>query len=257
MTKTIKSVFLSGIMLAGMHSAWASSAIQAGVMFDFEDGLSHGWIAGQASEDEGLLPSVTMDESGNHYFKYQAYGTEFGRKSGPNRRMAFFNKSSYIMGDYSDIPSVSADFMASSSTEDKLYLRLNFEGNDGRFYSSKNAQILDTDGVWRKLSFSLSADEYYVNDEVEDEFGSEGDLFKPVDDAAFADAIKHIHEFKIVSNEEYPQWSAVDVVKATVGMDNFTLNAKVSAVPVPAAVWFMVSGLLGLRAFSSKKLSER
>jgi hypothetical protein len=37
------------------------------------------------------------------------------------------------------------------------------------------------------------------------------------------------------------------------GMDNFTYNEAVSAVPVPAAVWLFGSGIIGLVGFSRRK----
>jgi len=271
MINKMKPVLIAGVFMTGISTASASTS--DGLMMEdfeavdrytqedrgFEIETLSGWRGGSAgtdvSESEGeskLLPKIKRESNGNHYFEFKSFGNEFGSRSGPNRRMAFFNNSS-VHGDYTGVSSISADFKAESSTESQLYFRLNFHGADDLFYSSKEARVVDTDGVWNTLEFLMNADDFYVSPGGRDDAWTWGDEFSASSEEQFAAAITGIHEFKIVSNEEYPQWAGVDAIEATVGMDNFQTHADVSAVPVPAAAWLMISGLLGLGAFSSKK----
>jgi hypothetical protein len=258
MIKTIKPLLISSIFIAGISTA-SAALIDPALMNDFEDGSVSGWTAGDKSLDKGLLPQV-VSENGNKYLKIQAFANDNGKRNGANRRMAFFNKSytahkvrkdytSDWAGDYSNISAISGDFKASSTEESVLYLRLNFIGHDGKFYSSKDPFVLNTDDQWNNFSFALNAENFFVN-AANDGLGDAGEDFKTVGAAQFAAAITGVEEIKFVSNKDYPQWSDVDVVRADLGVDNLKV---VSAVPVPGAVWLMISGLVGLGSFSAKK----
>ncbi len=142
--------------------------------------------------------------------------------------------------------------MATSQTEDWIYLRLNFHGADDKFYSSKDAFQFATDGEWKSFAFNLKASDYFVQGSGQWD-AWDGTTFVQAEEEDFKSAISNIHEFKFVSNKDYPQWGDVDAIAATIGMDNITASADVSAVPVPAAIWLMGSGLFGLIGFSSRK----
>lgn len=252
MIKTIKPLLISGLLVAGISTA-SAALIDPGLMNDFQDGSVGGWKAGTASADENLLPHIVNGDGDNKYLKVEAFANDNGKKSGANRRMVFFNDSTWH-GDFSQIAAISADFKATSSEESALHLRLSFvsgEGDQRRFYSSKDAFVVATDGQWNSASFALAAENFFVN-AADDELGEAGEDFSAVDANQFAAAIAGIHEIKFLSNEDYPQWAGVDVIRAELGVDNLAVSA-VTTVPVPGAVWLMATGLIGLSSFSARK----
>lgn len=253
MNKKSKLLLLSSILTAGISTA-SANVISSDLASDFEGGLLDGWTGGEASKDKGLLPGL-MGEGDNTYLQVRALANDNGKKSGANRRIAFFNQSENWVGDYSNITAIKGDFKATSADKDALFMRLNFVGADEKKYSSKNAFQLDTDGSWQTFTFGLDADSFFVQGD-EDELGEDGADFQSVSAAQFALAILDIEELKFVSNEDYPQWSGVDVVRADLGVDNLAVVSNVSNVPLPGAAWLMISGLLGLGGITSKKRSK-
>lgn len=252
MKQTSKTLFIAGILIAGVSTA-SANVISSGLISDFEGGNLDGWIAGGASDDKDLMPKL-MGEGGGTYLHVQAFANDNGKKSGANRRIAFFNQSDNWSGDYSNISAVKGDFKATSAEESALYMRLNFIGADEKKYSSKDAFQLDTDGAWQTFTFDLDAGSFFVQSE-EDELGEEGADFEAVTISQFAAAVLDIEELKFVSNKDYPQWSAVDVVRADLGVDNLAVVSSVSNVPLPGAAWMMISGLAGL-GLSAKRRSK-
>jgi len=247
MRNTIKPIAIAGVLVAGMSSASAELVVP-GFMNDFEAGDSSGWTIAERPQvgDGATRPEVKNELNGNKYLEYTSTGS---RNSSANRRVAFYNKTTWA-GDYSDIDAITGRVFATSPTEDFIYLRLGFHGNDDLYYSSKDPFQVATDGEWNDFSFSLKSSDYYVQGPGQWD-AWKGSTFVASEEGSFQAAISNIHEFKFVSNKAYPQWGSVDAIAATVGVDDITAN--VSAVPVPGAAWLMVSGLLGLAGMSSRK----
>jgi hypothetical protein len=254
MKKIIAPIAIAGVFFAGMSVATAG-VIADGMTDDFNDGTTMGWTNGARVK----TPHPPHVENG--VLVVESFGERLdddGKVINDNKRMAFFNESySYDRGkntydspwegDYTDINSITANYMATSSTEDNLYMRLSFTDGDN-FYSSKTAFVLPTDGKLHSYTFCLDYKNFAVSDQYND-----GSSFKAAEAAAFDESLKHIFGLKFLSNKDNPIYGGSDVVAAKLSIDNIMAS---SAVPLPGAVWLMISGLLGLNGLSSYKRSK-
>ncbi len=264
MPLAIASVFVAGLSVA---SAAIDGKIMPGMTDNFDNGSAMGWTNGARVK----TPHPPHVENGK--LVVESFGERFddeGRPINDNKRMAFFNESysfdrgrntfdSPWEGDYSGIKAIKADFSATSTTTDNLYLRLSFTDGD-KFFSSKNPFVLPTDGVERTATFLLDAASFSASGDY-----NKGNTFADVDQATFDAAIKNLFGVKIISNEEYPIYGGGDVVAAKLTMDNFMATDQLATtpppppttVPLPGASWLMISGLVGLGGVASGKRRQQ
>lgn len=146
--------------------------------------------------------------------------------------------------------------MTNQGNED-LYMRLGFSvfiGDDWHFYASKDALMLPADEQWYDLSFAMNEEHIVI-------FPGDGNY-----DAQWSveDGMAAVRKIKFVSNKDKAAFWDGDKVVATLGLDDIRASAEllqaislsqtngfsaavaVAPVPLPAAGWLLMSGLLGL-----------
>ncbi len=269
MRKSINFLVITGVFVAGISTA-SAALIAPGMIDDFQDGTTSGWINGARIISKN--PPKVKQNGDNYYLEVKSFGAKEA-----NSRMAVFSENynwslnppplnpDYIplngdtpglgpneskwAGDYSNIARIEGRAMATSDTEDQLHLRLGISnwfsyfydpsGEQGAFYFSKSAVEIATDGEWHDFSFDISATNFKIN---EDEFGA---------NRPFADVIKDVSGIRFLSHKE-GGFFAADQIKATLALDDITAIGT-STVPLPGAAWLMISGLLSLGGLSSYK----
>lgn len=273
--KNIYVTFISVISLVFGVSTTYASVIQSGMIDDFENGTTQSWIKGIELPKAAILPPrniATADES-NRYLVVQSLGGSNNPDAREaHSRMVFFNESQWA-GDYKDITSITAMMKATSTTEDFLYMRLGIydekiTGESQSRYVSSTPQPLKADGEWHPISLSLDPEDLT--------------RFRGVKTAE--DVLKNVSQLRFLSSKEKAAVWQVDKIAATLGIDDISAVAaatgklpKAAAVPSPAgapnpspvalplpdtapavvplpgAVWLMISGILGLAGMSSVK----
>lgn len=261
MKETFAPLAMAGVFIAGISTA-SAGLITPGMMDDFQDGKTAGWTNGARVLTEH--PSHVENDGGNYYLSTEALGTPGKGKPPHNRRMTVFNASydwsnetepglgphtSKWAGDYTDIIKVEGKAMASG--DDTISLRLglgNFNlgagglHSDGVYYISNTVFEIATDSVWNDFSFDLKASDF-VETPLNDPTG-----------VSFDDLIKNVDQIRFVSNQDVIFFGGDDV-KAVLGLDDIKAVGT-TVVPLPGAVWLMISGLLGLSGLSSYKRSK-
>ncbi len=230
------------ISISGIFTAANASVIQPGMLDDFEDGTTASWMKGIELNKAIILPpqNVANADESNRYLEVRSTGSKNNDPAArdPHSRMVFFNESQWA-GDYTGVTSITAMMKATSTTEDNLFMRLalydeKISGERQSRYVSTEPQVLTTDGQWHLLSFSLNPDNLT--------------LFRGEKSAV--QVLENVGHLRFLSSRNNAAAWQVDKIEATLGVDDIT---AVSAVPLPGAVWFMLSALFGLMGFRLHK----
>lgn len=261
--KNFKPITMASVFVVSISTA-SAALIEPGMMNDFEDGTPMGWENGPRQVKTSNQPKVVQDQvGGNSYLQVTSLGGPPGDGTSPSVRTGRMtvSNSSYTLvdgeydfddqsghgskwsGDYSNIARITGKAMATSDTEDSLYLRLgigDYRTDAKVYYSSKTVFELPTDGTWTDFSFELDADDF-VDQGLFGEFNT---------DFTFEQLIKDAPHIRFISRKEENLFYGGERIAATLGLDDIT---AVSAVPLPGAVWMMISGLLSLSGLSSYK----
>ena len=221
----------------------SANVIYPGMIDDFEDGTTNSWVKGPEAGSDLAPKNLANSDESNRYLEVKSYGAgENSRDAGS--RMVFFNESQWA-GDYTGIGSISLTMKAYSSTEEALYMRLaifdNAPSGDYSRYVSTTSQQLLADDKWHTISLSLVAE----------------DLTRYRGEQSASEVLTNVSHLRILSSENDVKGWGVDKISATLSIDNITAtpfvsaqSAELNAVPVPATLWFMISGLLGLTGIS-------
>ena len=216
----------------------SASVIQPGMMDDFEDGTTASWIKGIELTKAKILPprNVANADESNRFLEVKSTGssTNDNVARDPHSRMVFFNESQWT-GDYSGITSITAMMKATSSTEDNLFMRLalydeKITGESQSRYVSAAPEILKTDGEWHSMFFSLNP----------------SDLVRFRGEKTAEQVLSNVGHLRFLSSKDNAAAWQVDKIEATLGIDNITAVSALTAVPLPGAVWFMISAMTGL-----------
>ncbi len=237
MINVVKPLLIPGLIMLGMSTA--SAAMVMPMTSDFENGTDNmGWT--NATD----APPVVITGDTNNYLQIQSFFNASSKASTGNKRITFYNQdddeNGYVSkwsGDYSSIESIAGKVMNDASSDGDLYLRLGLKGTSGYWYSNA-AVVVPNDGDWYDFSFSLS-------DDFTDQAGS---------GSAFSEELLAIESIRLTHNQAGGFWGG-ESMTATVGFDDIAAVGSVSNVPLPAAAWFMLSGLAGLGgvSFRSRK----
>jgi hypothetical protein len=225
-------LLIVSLLITSISTVTAAEFIKPGMVNDFEDGSTMDWENG-ARRDSPNKPSIKKDGD-NSYLEIKSLGGPAGDKSAPNARMGVSNATYTIVegeydfddpsghvskwaGDYSNVAEIKGRAMATSDTEEKLYLRLgvgDYRTGAKAYYTSKKAIEIPTDGTWVDFSFKLDAD--FVDQGLFGEFNN---------DFTYARLIKDVPHIRFVSNKENSFYGG-DRIKATLGLDDISVISK-------------------------------
>ncbi len=210
----IRRTLLFGLLFA----AGSANAISLGQIDTFQDGLPAEWTEGGPSPN----PPVVISDggpagAGDAWLQNIATGT-----FGPGGAQIMFNFSQWT-GDYlaAGVTVITAN-MANFGEQD-LSMRIAMEGAAGTRIGSAEAVLLPADGQWHSGSFGLMPWQLAVVSGADTP----------------ADVLATVTSLRILAAAGGPAWIA-DFVPSTLGVDNIAASA---VVPVPGAVWLLLSGL--------------
>ena len=243
--RSIYVVFLGLVCFFIGTGAASAVVVLPGMIDDFETGTTMSWVKGSSPRSDATsLPPINLangDES-NRFLEVHSHGgipDPLFRDA--HSRMVFFNEAQWA-GDYSQIGSISMKMKAVST--DDLYMRLAiYDSGPDRVYSryvSTAPTILTADGEWHEISLSLLAK----------------DLSRFRGERTAEDVLTDVSHLRILSSKDYAEAWGIDKIIATLGVDDITavaISSPVATVPVPAAIWFMFSALLGLAGLSRNR----
>ncbi len=237
----IKLILLNGLFC--FSSLATATVILPGMTDDFEDGTSMSWIKGSAPYKNSFLSPVNIanDDESNRYLQVRSLGGEDNPLlRQPHSRMVLFNEKQWA-GDYSQVTALQMRMKAEADAP--LYMRLAIYDNNPDRYSrfvSLNPVLLPADGEWHWLSLSLAAD----------------DLVRFRGESSIEQVLSNVSHLRFLSSKEYAESWGVDQIKATLSIDDITAigvdSGTVSSVPVPSAIWLMISAVLGLFGLSAR-----
>ena len=113
--------------------------------------------------------------------------------------------------------------------DSELFMRIALVDGFGTWYGSSSAFVLPADGIWRDVTFGLSF----------------SDLNLIIGSSSITEVLENVEELRILSAAGGSSFRG-DRISGTLGIDNIT------AVPVPATIFLLGSGLAILVRLRSK-----
>jgi hypothetical protein len=228
--------FVLFITLVFWGATVSAKVIVPGMLDDFENGTTNSWVKGPKANSALAPKNIANEDESNRFLEIKSYGEGLVERDAGSR-MVFFNKKQWA-GDYTNIGSISINMRAESTTEDYLYMRLAiFDtaafGTYSRYVSSTSQQ-LKADGKWHLINLSLAAE----------------DLTRFRGDQSATDVLKNVSQLRFLSSKDDVAAWGVDKISATLAVDNII---AVAAVPVPATIWLMLSGMITLFGMRQQK----
>ncbi len=208
-TRSVRLLLVFGLLLTPLAVV---AQVTPGEVDNFEDGTTENWAIGTPGSEPSNEPDGGPNGAGDNYLQMESTGT-----AGPGSRMVVFNEMQWS-GDYSAVGGEVEITMALANLgSDPLAIRIGVnraipsivDGVDTR-YVSTTPVMLPADGVWRDVSFALSASEMTS-------VGSPGSLSEVLDG---------VEQFRVLSATS-ATWQG-DAVAATLGID----NVRITQLPV-------------------------
>lgn len=231
----IGTIFLISVFL----SNYASAGVVLTSDFQIDDTM--GWRRGNNSHHK---PTVKQD-AGNYYLEVESFGHR-SNEGDPDSRMVFFNSTSWS-GDYSNVSAITTSMKNMGDTS--LQMRIAIQDTASFAAVSDESVELAADGLWHEVSFNFSADDLSPVLKVNHDTGN-------TTSGEINDIISSVSKFQIMHATFGDGFWGTDEIVAKLGVDNIQTIGEVEAlkaVPLPGAVWLMISGLLSLSGLSSYK----
>lgn len=230
--------------------------VNSSLLNDFEDNSTHGWkYGGGAKGNPRIQPKVVQDTDGNRYLQVTSKGGEDGGRE-PGSRMTFINETEW-RGNYNTAGVGSIQARMKNMGDETLYMRVGFTTRtleEWHFAASETFLELPADGQWYDLSFAID------KEHITPFFGSEEECcFTEWD---FDEVVGGVNQLKFHNGKEAHFWAG-ERVKSKLGVDDIRVSSQVlqsislsagdvATVPVPAAAWLFMTGLLGVAGISKK-----
>ena len=226
----IRLLFVAAISFAAPAT---SLGITLGQIDTFEDGTHQGWFAYPGT---GSNPPNGPGGSVDHYLSTSA------PPSGSSGEIDVFNRSQWL-GNYlaAGVTSVEMDLknnnesFVTSPLQMRIAIRSGSNVNVG--YSSTTAYILPRDDQWHHAVFSLKADSLTAV------------ALENLSPPPLTDVLANVLEFHIL-NSSAPKTTGDTFIFGGLGIDN------IRAVPEPAGIATVMTGLLMVRAWLTHKRSS-
>jgi len=241
----------------GTNTAFAVT-INSSLLNDFEDFSVHGWTYGgsSAKADPSILPKVVQEANGNKYLQVTSTGGGTSGR-GPGSRMSVINETEW-RGNYNSAGVGSVLAKMKNMGDESLYMRAAFTTRtleEWHFAASDTYLELPADGKWYDLSFAIDAENITAF------LGNSGECcFTKWD---FDEVMGGVNQFKFHNGKDAHFWGGAKI-SSVLGIDDISVSSEVSQsiilsagelapVPVPAAAWLFMTGLLGVAGISRKR----
>lgn len=218
--------------------SWLSTASAVQVINDFEDGTLQGWRQGRRAVDP---LTIATEANGNKYMVLESFGPRSGRHPDPNSKIASFGGDQWEGTVFNGMNVFFADMINFGDTDVPITIAI--ADKDGfTSYTSNKSVVLEANGEWTHIEFQMVAEDF-------DAHALDTNLFP---ETPFDIGLEYTSLFRIYSAEDgfHP-----DKIVAKLGLDNLGVaQVDLSEVPVPAAFWLFVSGVIGLRGIATRSL---
>lgn len=174
---------------------------------DFQDGTLQGWT-GASEPAPTVIATGGPGGDGDRFLSFAATGV-----SGPGSRLAIYNTASDWIGSYGDmaVTAVEVDMMNPATTSAALAMRLVLFGpqSTNNRWTSQTAVSVPNDGVWRRVSFPISA----------------GDLTRVQGSSSFDAMLDDVVRVMLRHDAQTPSAGGTTVV-GLLGIDNVSLAGR-------------------------------